>query len=167
MKSYVISVVCLGTIISAFAIMKARSKTQFHLVRSKKLKAADDKIKECRLLLTQYCQTISKEKKLAILNAMAYEIVEKITIAKEWTCLEVVCVYSERALDVHEQVNCLTEIMIKEAIEAAIQKDEQFKRDGKSTGILHGVPISLKDTVNYEGFGMKSWLIDRLDNRNE
>jgi Asp-tRNA(Asn)/Glu-tRNA(Gln) amidotransferase A subunit family amidase len=49
------------------------------------------------------------------------------------------------------QTNCLTEIFIDRALERAAWLDEQLKSTGKVVGLLHGLPISLKDQISIKG----------------
>lgn len=56
-----------------------------------------------------------------------------------------------QALVAHERFNCLTEQWINQAIHDAIKADEYFKATGKTKGPLHGLPISLKDTIDVAG----------------
>jgi amidase len=42
--------------------------------------------------------------------------------------------------------------MFEEALERADQLDKEFAATGQLRGKLHGVPISLKDQINVEGF---------------
>jgi amidase len=42
--------------------------------------------------------------------------------------------------------------MFEEALERADQLDKEFAATGRLRGRLHGIPISLKDQINVEGF---------------
>lgn len=48
-------------------------------------------------------------------------------------------------------MNCLTEIFFEEALARAKTLDEYFAVNGKPSGPLHGLPISLKDSFNVKG----------------
>lgn len=50
------------------------------------------------------------------------------------------------------QTNCLTVIMFTPAIQHARTLDTSFRKTGKLTGPLHGLPISLKDNFNIIGY---------------
>ncbi|KAJ7599208.1 amidase signature enzyme [Mycena floridula] len=67
---------------------------------------------------------------------------------------EVLAAYSKVALKAHEQLNCLTEIMILAA--------ETWAKDCNRNGSLAGVPVSLKDTLGVKGFdssiGYSAWV---------
>ncbi|XP_043859015.1 fatty-acid amide hydrolase 1 [Dromiciops gliroides] len=59
----------------------------------------------------------------------------------------VLCVYMEKALKVHNEVNCLTDYL--EDCEARLQ--ELKKQPKEKRGLLYGVPVSLKDPYDYKG----------------
>jgi hypothetical protein len=65
-----------------------------------------------------------------------------------------------------EKVNCLTVIMFNDAIERAKYLDAEYKKTGKVTGPLHGLPISLKDNFNVRGYpssvGFSSWATEPM-----
>ncbi len=51
----------------------------------------------------------------------------------------------------HGQINVLTEIRFKEALQEAKALDEHLKKTGQPVGPLHGLPISLQDTFDITG----------------
>lgn len=59
---------------------------------------------------------------------------------------ELLHTYGKTALRAHEQTNCLTEILIAEAEGWIEDKTINFK------GPLAGIPVSLKDTIDVEGY---------------
>ncbi|RAR13479.1 acetamidase [Stemphylium lycopersici] len=64
---------------------------------------------------------------------------------------EVVTAFCKRAAVAQQCVNCLTEIMFDEAMARARECDEYLRKEGKVLGLLHGLPISLKDSFNVRG----------------
>ncbi|KAF8628044.1 hypothetical protein AX17_006048 [Amanita inopinata Kibby_2008] len=68
--------------------------------------------------------------------------------------LDILRSYGKSALLAHGETNCLTEIMIGAA--------EEWARTCKRQGPLAGVPISVKDTINVEGWdscvGFSAWV---------
>ncbi|ANB14727.1 Amd2p [Sugiyamaella lignohabitans] len=69
----------------------------------------------------------------------------------EFTAEEVTIAFCKRASIAQQLLNCLTEILFEEAIAVAQKQDEYFKRTGEVVGPLHGLPISLKDSMNIKG----------------
>ncbi|KAF8799574.1 amidase signature enzyme [Phlegmacium glaucopus] len=62
--------------------------------------------------------------------------------------------YGKKALQAHKETNCLTEVMIADAV--------GWAKDCNRTGPLAGVPVSLKDTVGVQGWdgciGYSAWV---------
>ncbi|KAL0071732.1 hypothetical protein AAF712_000654 [Marasmius tenuissimus] len=69
----------------------------------------------------------------------------------EWTAVEVTTAFCKRAVVAQQLTNCLTEIFFDRALARAAALDDYLKTTGKVVGMLHGLPISLKDQVNIKG----------------
>ncbi|KAF2633315.1 amidase [Macroventuria anomochaeta] len=69
----------------------------------------------------------------------------------ELSSIEVTTAFCKRAAIAHQTTNCLTEIMIDQALARANECDEFLKKEGRPVGPLHGLPISLKDSFNVKG----------------
>jgi Asp-tRNA(Asn)/Glu-tRNA(Gln) amidotransferase A subunit family amidase len=70
---------------------------------------------------------------------------------REFTATQLVKTFSQRALEAHDRFNCLTEIMIEDALEEAKRLDEALASKGP-VGPMHGLPISIKDCINVAGY---------------
>ncbi|PQE05218.1 Acetamidase protein [Rutstroemia sp. NJR-2017a BBW] len=81
---------------------------------------------------------------LEIIETSAEGILQKIR-EKSWTSVEVTKAFSKAAVVAHQLTNCLTEILIPEALERAQFLDDHLTKTGEVIGPLHGLPISLKD----------------------
>lgn len=90
------------------------------------------------------------KEELEITNSTASEVVDKIAKG-EWTAVEVTKALCKRAAVAQQLVNCLTEILFDDAVQRAEELDAYFKKEGKTIGPLHGLPISLKDQFNIKG----------------
>jgi Asp-tRNA(Asn)/Glu-tRNA(Gln) amidotransferase A subunit family amidase len=77
-------------------------------------------------------------------SGVAAEIVRRITDG-QWTAAHVLEAYIARAAQAHAATNCITEVMFATARVRARELDEAFARTGQVQGLLHGVPMSLKD----------------------
>ena len=101
------------------------------------------------------------ERELDITESTASVVVANIAKG-EWTAVEVTRALCKRAAIAQQLVNCLTEIAFEQAIARAEELDEYFRREGKTIGPLHGLPISLKDQFNIKGLdstiGYVSWV---------
>ncbi|KAF7338607.1 putative amidase PB8B6.03 [Mycena venus] len=107
------------------------------------------------------------------LKATASEIVYNIERG-EWTASQVVSAYIAQAALAQKTTNCITEgkpftrisaceefnflrvgndvVMFSKALEQAQDLDAEFASTKKLRGPLHGVPLSVKDQFNVEGF---------------
>ncbi|KAG8959732.1 hypothetical protein FRC03_007549 [Tulasnella sp. 419] len=99
---------------------------------------------------------------MRFLTATVSEIVKRIEQREDgWTAVNVLLAYIRRATLAHENTNCLTEILYKEALEEAHELDREFARTKKIKGPLHGVPISFKDNFHIKGhdtsLGFTKW----------
>jgi amidase len=80
------------------------------------------------------------------------ELARRIANGK-YSAVQVTEAYCKRAAIAHQLVNCLAEILFKQALERAQHLDDYYKSTGgKTLGPLHGVPISFKDQFNIKGF---------------
>lgn len=70
-------------------------------------------------------------------------ILERIA-TRRYSSLQVTEAFCKRASIAQQTTNCLTEILYDRAIERAKWLDEYQEREGKTVGILHGLPVSLK-----------------------
>ena len=87
--------------------------------------------------------------------------------AGERTATEVCQAYCHRAAIAHQLVNCLAEINFRAALEQATALDEYFQKHGRTVGLLHGVPVSLKDQFRVKGLESSIGYISRLNQVDE
>ncbi|KAG0651753.1 Acetamidase [Hyphodiscus hymeniophilus] len=85
-------------------------------------------------------------KELEIMETTAEDILEKIK-NKIWSSLVVTKAFIKAAVVAQQLTNCLTEILIPEALAKAKELDEYLEKTGKVVGPFHGLPISLKDCL--------------------
>ncbi|OZJ06556.1 hypothetical protein BZG36_00540 [Bifiguratus adelaidae] len=71
---------------------------------------------------------------------------------------EVLLAFGKRTITAHERLNCLTEVFI----DTAYKEADRLDNTQEPVGPLHGVPISVKDTVNFAGIdatlGYSKWI---------
>lgn len=99
--------------------------------------------RECGILTPDEIRITEDYDATALVNALASG-----TLSSE----AVTTAFCKRAAIAQQLTNCLTEILFDDAIERAKWLDKEFKRTGKPTGPLHGLPISLKDTFKIKGY---------------
>jgi amidase len=70
--------------------------------------------------------------------------------------------FCKRAAIAQQVTKCLTEIFFDKALQRARKLDNYLMRTGEVVGPLHGIPVSVKDRFDVEGFdttvGSFSWL---------
>lgn len=97
---------------------------------------------------------------IQITETSAPRILEKTTTG-QWTALSVAEAFSHRAALAHQLTSCLTEVLFESALADARRLDAHFAAHKKPVGPLHGLPISLKDSVDVAGrgtaLGFTSW----------
>ncbi|KAH9935683.1 general amidase [Fomitopsis serialis] len=108
---------------------------------------------ECGLLTARELEITNTVDVGALLDKLA---------SAEWSAVEVTTAFYKRAIVAHQLVNCLTEIFVERALARAKELDEHLKTTGKVVGLLHGLPISLKDQLCIKGLettmGYVSWI---------
>ena len=70
---------------------------------------------------------------------------------KEVSATAVIRAFAKRAALAHQMANCCTEIFFDDAFEQARKLDDAMQATGKPVGPLHGLPVSLKDSVSVKG----------------
>ncbi|KAM9897792.1 hypothetical protein OXX79_006668, partial [Metschnikowia pulcherrima] len=97
-----------------------------------------------------------REKKL--LTPVEFEITDSsvVTITQniasgKWSSVEVFKAFAKRATIAHQFTNCALDLFPEEGLQRAEYLDEYFKKNGKTIGPLHGLPVSLKEQMNYKG----------------
>lgn len=106
------------------------------------------------------------EKSLSITSLTATELAKKIA-DKELTASETIQAFIKRATIAHQLTNCAMDILFEDGIKRAKELDEFQAKNGKTTGPLHGVPISLKEHYDYEGRVTHGGFVGCLDRISE
>ena len=68
-----------------------------------------------------------------------------------FTSEEVMLTYIHRTIEIGLPLEAVTDVNFEEALRIARDCDRQ-RREGKATGLLHGIPISVKDNFHMKGF---------------
>ncbi|CAI6336226.1 unnamed protein product [Periconia digitata] len=66
--------------------------------------------------------------------------------------VDVTRAFCKRAALAHQLTNCLTEIFFHDALDRARELDAHLDAGNPPLGLLHGVPVSLKDTFKVKGY---------------
>ena len=83
-------------------------------------------------------------------------------VNKKYSAVQVTEAYCKRAALAHQCTGCLTAFFPCIAMDRARELDQHLRRTGQPVGILHGLPLSVKDTFDITGqpttAGLVSWL---------
>lgn len=110
-----------------------------------------------------------KEKKLLtaeefeITDSSAVDILSKISKGA-WTSVQVFKAFAKRGTIAHQLTNCALELFPEEGLERAEALDDYYKKNGTTVGPLHGLPISLKEQMNYRGKITHGGYVASIDN---
>lgn len=66
--------------------------------------------------------------------------------------VQVTTAFCKRAAIAQQLTKCLTEIFFDRALVKAQELDEYLERTGETIGPLHGLPVSIKDRFDIEGY---------------
>ena len=72
--------------------------------------------------------------------------------SREISSVQLTTAFCKRAAIAQQLIKCLTEIFFDKALARAKELDEHLARTGKVVGPLHGLPVSVKDRFDVEGF---------------
>ncbi|PWN31957.1 amidase signature enzyme [Meira miltonrushii] len=130
------------------------------LIRSRHAER-DALIEEARKILSEQYTPNNASISTSILSSNIEDLVKGIE-QKKWTSTIIVQTFIRQAIIAHEQTNCLTEVNFQQALERAEELDNEFAKNGKLVGPLHGIPFSLKDQYHLQGkrsaTGYSEWL---------
>ncbi|PTU23917.1 hypothetical protein P175DRAFT_0505686 [Aspergillus ochraceoroseus IBT 24754] len=102
-----------------------------------------DTIRSCGILSTQELQWTEMKDVPELMRLLTSRAVSSV---------QMTTAFCKRAAVAQQLTGCLTEIFFDRALERAKKLDEELERTGKATGPLHGLPVSVKDRFNVEGF---------------
>lgn len=70
-----------------------------------------------------------------------------------WTSLAVTTAFAHRAALAHQLTACLSEFPLEQALATARALDAHLAQHHQPIGALHGLPVSLKDSIDVRGVG--------------
>jgi amidase len=98
---------------------------------------------------------------LPITELTVHQLAAKIG-SGSYIAMQVCQAHCHRAAIAHQLVNCLVDISFDAAFEQAKELDEYIRKHRQTVGLLHGVPVSLKDQFRVKGLdssiGYVGWL---------
>lgn len=89
-----------------------------------------------------------KELEITMLDAAA---LARVIAQKTYTAVQVLQAFTHRAAIAHRLLHCCLDLPYEQALRKAQALDDHLNRTGKTIGVLHGVPISVKDQCRLKG----------------
>ena len=123
-------------------------------ITEKKTSENENKLKDFIADFQAFYDEIDNSLKEKLLKSKAWELHKNICENRLYTSKTVMIVFCFASKMAHDKTNCLTEIMFSQAIKRAEELDEYFENNNKPIGPLHGIPFSIKDTFDFEDFGI-------------
>jgi amidase len=121
-----------------------------------------NRAKELRNLTGSFIESFLSKQEIAIIRLDSCALTLKLA-SRALKSLEVVEAYCKTAAIAHQINNCLHEIFFDQALERAAELDRYFEEHGKTAGLLHGLPISLKDQFHVKGVDTTMGYIGWID----
>ncbi|KAK2803828.1 hypothetical protein FQN50_006835 [Emmonsiellopsis sp. PD_5] len=97
------------------------------------------------------CGILSNEEK-EITNTTDVRKLLVLLASGNLSSVQVTTAFSKRAAIAHQLINCCTEMFFDTALVRARELDEYLATTGKVVGPLHGLPVSIKDGFEVEGY---------------
>jgi len=120
-----------------------------------------DRARKARNLTGPFIHSFLSEDETEIVRLDSVTLVQRIA-SSSLSSLEVANAYCKTAAIAHQINNCLHEIFFEEALAHAADLDRYLSEHGKPFGVLHGLPVSLKDQFYVKGvdttMGYVGWI---------
>ncbi|OBA21778.1 amidase [Metschnikowia bicuspidata var. bicuspidata NRRL YB-4993] len=103
---------------------------------------------------------LTEEKEITELEGT---VLAKKIAAGEISSVQAFEAYAKRAVIAHQLTNCAMELFLDESLQRAKDLDEYFTKNGKVVGVLHGLPVSVKEHLDIKGKVTHSSFVGWLD----
>lgn len=110
-----------------------------------------------------YDEKLLSAEDLAITDTSSSGLVDQIAASK-LTSVRVFEAFARRAVLAHQFTSCISDLFLDEGLARAKFLDEYLSKNGKTIGPLHGLPISLKEQMNYRGKITHAGYVSKLVN---
>lgn len=98
-----------------------------------------------------YLRRILSPTELALTEETDITVLLRKLSSGELSSLDLTKAFAKRAALAHQLTTCCTEIFFEEALAHAKALDQFLTTTGKTTGPLHGLPVSIKDLFSVKG----------------
>ncbi|CAI6333956.1 unnamed protein product [Periconia digitata] len=99
---------------------------------------------------------------LSITNLAVEELISLLS-SGQLSAVEVTNAFLQQAAVSQGLVNCITELLTSQAIKQAQDLDDYFAEHKRPTGPLHGLPISVKEHIGFEGLRCTTGYVSSWD----
>ncbi len=110
-----------------------------------------------------YLAKLLTVEEFGITDLPAHVLVKKLARG-ELSAVKTFKAFAHRATIAHQFTNCALQLFIGEGLERALYLDDYLKKNGKPFGPLHGLPISLKEHLDYRGKVTHGGYVSQLGN---
>ncbi|KAL7665386.1 amidase [[Candida] zeylanoides] len=110
-----------------------------------------------------YSAKLLTVEEFGITDLPAHVLVKKLARG-ELSAVKTFKAFAHRATIAHQFTNCALQLFIGEGLERASYLDDYLKKNGKPFGPLHGLPISLKEHLDYRGKVTHGGYVSQLGN---
>lgn len=110
-----------------------------------------------------YAEKLLSPEEFVITDSSIGALLENIASGK-WLSVQVFKAFAKRATIAHQLLNCALELFPKEGLERAETLDQYLKENGRTIGPLHGLPVSLKEQMNFKGKITHGGYVSKIDN---
>ncbi|KAH9889578.1 acetamidase [Xylariomycetidae sp. FL2044] len=120
-----------------------------------------DRFPDLPLNTSSIPKSVLSREELAITSSDVEDLIPKLATGT-WSATDVVKAFMRRAGLAQKLSNCITELLPVRALERAAQLDQYLGEHKKPVGVLHGLPISVKEHIGMKGCdlnaGFVSWV---------
>ncbi|SCU99752.1 LAMI_0G00584g1_1 [Lachancea mirantina] len=111
----------------------------------------------------KYLSLLSEEEQKIVNDYSIPDLTSK-QLKGELTAVQVIEAYIKASIVAQLTTNCVMQFLIPEALARARELDAYLKNHSKLVGPLHGVPVSLKEQMNYKGKSTNASYVAYLEN---
>ncbi|OAL35291.1 NAD(P) transhydrogenase, mitochondrial [Fonsecaea nubica] len=109
-----------------------------------------------------YTCGILSDRQLQLTDLTVSELIPRL-LSGYTPAVEVTEAFCARAAIAHQLLNCLTDFFLEEAIARAKAIDAEFAQHKAPVGVLHGIPIAIKDTYEVKDKRMTAGIVAWYD----
>jgi Asp-tRNA(Asn)/Glu-tRNA(Gln) amidotransferase A subunit family amidase len=162
---FALALLCGGFNAAKKSLQRLRSVKPLQAVRERRARQIDDALAWARSSLNGPSPTPAVVATVHV--AKIVDLVENLKRG-EFSCVTLLKVFIINAVEAHRKTNCVTEILLADAIRDAVMADEKYAAarasgNPSAVGFLEGIPISIKDSLDVAGCDSTCGLVSRIN----